>query len=53
MGRLSVVCLSSVTLLRPTHKVERFGNSFAQSGAQGLGQFVLLFYYCSTILMVK
>jgi len=43
MGRPSVVCLSSVTFVRPAQGAELFGNIFASPKAQGLGQFVLQF----------
>ena len=36
IGRPSVVCLSSVTLVHPTQAVELFGNYFHHTIAQGL-----------------
>ena len=36
IGRPSVVCLSSVTLVHPTQSVELFGNFFYHTTAQGL-----------------
>jgi len=38
------VCLSSVTLLRPTHRVKVFGNVLRGVIAQVLGQFLLKFW---------
>ena len=35
MSRLSVVCRLSVTLLHPMHKLELFGNIFAQHNSSG------------------
>jgi len=38
------VCLSPVTLLHPTHRVEVLYNIFSPFNSLGLGQFVLKFW---------
>jgi len=44
MSRPSYVCLSSVTFVRPTQKVELFGNILHHLTAWGLEQLVLKFW---------